>query len=131
MRHNANQEDYEPLSPEKVMLAALLQRAVRDLGRHARVEDRRDAIKWFKTPKKKLSYYTGFYFQDVAEILNLGNYQVQLIFDYINRTLNGELQTEGQTSGVGSSQLVKREGFCLCTEESAIQRRRRVERHNL
>lgn len=56
--------------PEKFLLAALLERAFRDLYTVVDAKDRRDAINWFRATKE-VSSKSNFTFKDVIESLNL------------------------------------------------------------
>jgi hypothetical protein len=87
-------EAYRPYVPERGLLAAILERSVRDLGMSAEIrkEDRRAAIGWFRTRFKSEDTYVkpssylhgGITYQDCVVGLELSAAQVELIRRWVN-----------------------------------------------
>ena len=67
--------------PERGLLLAVLERAVRDLGRHVTTVERRAALEWFKGEETDLQDAISYQF--VKKELGLNISQVHLINKYI------------------------------------------------
>ncbi len=67
--------------PERTLLAALLERSVRDLSETVDIYDTRDAVAWFENTRKHSIKYAGKYFsyKDCIEGLGLSSPQVLYI----------------------------------------------------
>lgn len=85
-RYKVEDSDFVTRMPETHLLAALLERAVRDLSPTADQVDRRSAIYWFL--RKESSDNRGFSFQDVAELLQLSDKHLRFIQEKLEDAKN-------------------------------------------
>lgn len=69
-------------SPERFLLAALLERAKNDLAPWAKPSDREDALEWFESPSYSAEHFT---FSQVKDELELSVWQVDFITKMIAR----------------------------------------------
>lgn len=116
-------EEYNS-TPEKLLLAALLERSIRDIINIA--ENRRakqEATIWFlDTEESKEPWFT---FYDCIDHLELTKAQVQLIQDTARKHLNDKQQTEGETDRVGSRSLAERAWNTISEKKPAVLRKGR------
>jgi hypothetical protein len=70
-----------PPPPERVLVVAILERAVRDLNANADAYERRRAISWFEAKGScaKKGTCKGFSFTDVVEYLELGAAELRIL----------------------------------------------------
>lgn len=70
--------------PEKTLLAAILERAVRDLTESVPIEDTKAAIKWFNR-RTMASFKTriGFSFRDCVEMLEISGEQENFLLEKV------------------------------------------------
>lgn len=124
--NNAIQYGQEITLPEKTLLAAVLQRAVRDLGSPFPLKDKKEVISWFKFKGPKKKEASCFYFKDCVDILELSSWQIKLIFDYIEHleTSHGEFKTKGETDRVRNRPLAPGARFTFGKEDTTVQRKR-------
>lgn len=131
-------EDQADIVPERTLVAAILELAIRDLisDKITNVE-RRNVIAWFlyNGPRVR-DNNPGFYFKDIAELLELSGKQLNLIFEYVRRVQDrygrrraSESMSEGETSRARNCKLAERE-WIPSAPYTAIQRRRRVVRYS-
>lgn len=131
---NTNLLEYTDIyTPERLLLAAILERAIRDLSDASLTsKERKDAILWFLYKEERVKDIDcRFYFQDVIEGLDLSQKHIQNILDFIKSLTNGEPKEEGKPGGTGDCPLAARKGLYIGKKVTAIQRRgRRVSGYN-
>jgi hypothetical protein len=124
--NNYNYEENYHSSPEKLLLAALLERAIRDLlSCTVSKTIKRHAIEWFKGTKDDT---LGISFQQCTEYLGLSLSRLALITNTIKEIQNDKQQTKGEKDRAGNCSLATRPWNQVCQKESTILRkgRRRV-----
>ena len=78
---NREVEYYTPYTGEKGLLAAVLERAVRDLGYAVTKQERKAAIEWFEAPEEETE--SGFSYAEVSEGLNLTKWHHDFIMQKV------------------------------------------------
>jgi len=136
MRQIANRvtfvyEETEIHMPERLLLMAILERAIRDLELTNK-EDRRSAISWFKGIDQ---HQNGVSYAMVVDNLSLSDRCIKSI-EYkvkIAETFYGSKNKcvqEGQEGRTGDSELVKGQRVLISQTYPAAQRRGRIVRYN-
>ena len=104
-------------TPEKCMVAAVLERAVRDLTPIHQSQVRKRACKWILA-KRILEKTTRFTFLQCADILDLTEYQIRLLQEKAEKTLQDEenksttwkiREEEGETTRMGVGDIFERQ----------------------
>lgn len=79
--------------PEKGLLAAILERAFRDLEANVDVHHRVDAIRWFQGRRiHSRRYTTTFTFEQIANVLELSAYQIEYIMCKVSQADDKSVQ---------------------------------------
>lgn len=90
--YNQDQETREASNPLHVLLAATLERAVRDLT-HSHSDIRRSTVWWFLQWRNTPVDETGISFKDIVDVLNLEDFQVQALMVRV-RHADSKTETE-------------------------------------
>lgn len=98
---NREVEHYTPYSPEKGLLTAVLERAVRDLGESVTRQERRSAIDWFEAPEEEPE--SGFTYAEVSEGLNLTKWQHDFIMSKVKEAY--KLQEKARKQKVDQAKI--------------------------
>lgn len=95
--NNVGADHFEapPTSSERALLAAILERATRDLGITACHYTRKKALEWF-TAKKHESSFSNFSYRDIISYLGLGFKEVEELNHKIK--LGKELNSNSKTN---------------------------------
>lgn len=121
--------------PERVCLAAILERSVRDLGAEVASQERRSAIAWFRAPvTSKLTIY--FTWTQVKLELDLTDGQVDHILSRVaiaerieerlkRECADGKCLSQGEARRIASSELAERVRDIVGPQDTTAQRRRR------
>lgn len=76
--------------PEKVLLAAILERTCRDLEPYAPRDARRDAIAWFNTTHKNEIFPLKFTFKQIVSELELGASCIDFLEEKVREAISYE-----------------------------------------
>ena len=117
LRFNRGQPHQEVSTPEITLIAAILQRAVRDLSPDADDDSRRDAVAWFRGRESRVN------FKDCADFLGLGYKLIKLIqtkVDEAEALYGNKSVLEGKESRERNSPMVEGEWIPLRKKVSAI-----------
>lgn len=104
--------DEEPIvvhSPEKVLLAAILEMAYRDLKPYVSREIKRKAIAWFKSDFAPENFPIKFTFKQIISELELSAADIKYIDDAVEEAL---LYDKMYYSINGNSDIQRSSGYC-------------------